>query len=103
MRTFAVVRQMESPAVYWDGHVYDFCPLNDGRLVRSIGETNGKHYAYFIVCGAALQEKAEQEAEAIGGYVVEVESEYWPGPRDILAAIKNLIPKERHTLPRIEK
>lgn len=77
--TFAVVVPVTASPL-WDGHLYAY--VGD-KLCRAMNSS----YAQAMTCGADLRDKAESEAAKLGGFVVAVESKYWPGDRDILAAV----------------
>ena len=84
MITYSVVKAVEGER-YFDGRTY--AHLDDGRMVQLLGEVDGREYALLMTCGSALRAKADREAEYLGGEVVTVESQYWPGSTAILAAI----------------
>lgn len=89
MQTFAVVTEISKedyfkahPAIRVAGRV---------EVVAKTGEVDGRYYGTLMTCGAALEDKAQAVAREIGGFVVTVESECWPGSREILAGIPAVI------------
>lgn len=84
MKTYAVVKEVK-PTRLFDGR--DYVELDNGRLIRTIGEKNGRHYACHHVAGECVKQHAYENAEKNGQFVVVVQSEQWPEPVDILAAI----------------
>lgn len=87
-KTFVVLREMTNPETYWDGHTYTTYSRASSRLIRSMGQVNGKHYAMLFIGGSALQEEAQARAKSNNAIVVEVESEEWPSHPEILAALE---------------
>lgn len=89
IKTFAVVVACESFPMF-DGKSYATLPgMAKGQMACIAGEANGKEYAVVCTMGAALLEKAQERAQKVGGFIVTVESKYWPSDGEIILAMKN--------------
>jgi hypothetical protein len=84
MKTYAAVKEVK-PTRLFDGR--DYVERDNGQLIRTIGEKNGRHYALYAVAGKCVKEHAYESAEKNGAFVVVVQTPQWPETADIFAAI----------------
>lgn len=93
MRTYAAI----APAVaipMFDGGLYARLPETAENGDRLVAPIVGAGFAILFTCGSALEARAiEEAAKYPGGFVVPVDSQYWPGHADIAAALAALSPE----------
>ena len=90
MITYAVVVKCEAFPMF-DGNIYAHLPgMEPKTMARCIGRIDGKDYAMVSTFGSALKVQASLLADKVDGWLIEVNSQYWPDGSAILNAMREM-------------
>lgn len=91
MITYAVVVKCKAFPMF-DGNIYAHLPgMEPGTMARCIGRIYGDDWAQVSTFGSALKEQAKTLADKVDGWMVEINSQYWPDGKAILESMKDKI------------
>lgn len=83
MKTYSVIVEVFNPFTFGSGSRM-VATAKNGKLYR-FEERDGRYFAVLFTCGSALLERAKRELEELqGDFIVETNSQYFPGHAEII-------------------